>query len=116
MLGENLSVGGIDEGIVCVGNVFALGAARLKLTEPRRPCWKISHRVGVDQASRRVAERGLTGWYFRVLETGSIPPDATLALLDRSSPGVMLTRLWAVEQAHRPAVDEVRALATPPRG
>jgi len=111
VLGENLSVGGIDETSVCVGDVFALGAARLQLTQPRRPCWKISHRLGVDQASRLVAEHGLTGWYFRVLDAGSIPPDGTLELLDRPSPGVTLKRLWAIEQAHRPAVDEVRILA-----
>jgi len=113
-LGENLSVGGIDESAVCVGDIFALGEVRLQLSQPRRPCWKISHRLGVDTASRVVAEHGLTGWYFRVLDAGMMPPDAILELLDRPAPDMPLTRLWAVELAHRPPVDEMRMLAAAP--
>jgi len=111
VLGENLSVSGLVEADVCIGDVFVLGDARLQVSQPRRPCWKISHRLGVDTASRLVADHGLTGWYFRVLQTGDIPPDGALELVERPSPGMTLARLWAVEQAHRPAVDEVRALA-----
>jgi len=111
VLGENLSVDGLVESDVCIGDIFALGEARLQVTQPRRPCWKISHRLGVDAASRLVAEHGLTGWYFRVLQCGEISPDASLELIERPSPGMTLTRLWLVEQAHRPEVEEVRVLA-----
>ena len=114
VLGENLSVDGIDETTVCVGDVFALGPVRLQVSQPRRPCWKISHRLGVDVASRVVAGHGLTGWYFRVLAEGDMPPDGRLELLERPAPDMTLARLWAAEQAHRPAIDEVRALAAAP--
>lgn len=114
VLGENLSVGGIDESSVCVGDVFALGAVRLQLSQPRRPCWKVSHRLGLDAASRVLAQHGLTGWYFRVLDAGTIPPGATLELLERPAPAIALTRLWAVELAHRPPAHEVRVLAAAP--
>jgi len=111
VLGENLSLAGLDESGVCIGDIFAFGDARLQVTQPRRPCWKISHRLGVDAASRLVADHGLTGWYFRVLQSGTIPPDGVLELLDRPAPGMTLARLWVVEQAHRPAVEEMRVLA-----
>ncbi len=114
VLGENLSVDGIDESMVCIGDVFVLGEVRLQVSQLRRPCWKISHRLGVDVASRVVADHGLTGWYFRVLDGGLLPADGTLELIDRPAPAMKLTRLWAVEQAHRPAVDEMRALAAAP--
>ncbi|QID19640.1 MOSC domain-containing protein [Nitrogeniibacter mangrovi] len=114
VLGENLSVAGIDEARVCIGDVFALGEVRLQVSQLRRPCWKISHRLGVDAASRLVADHGLNGWYFRVVDGGLIPPEGTLTLVDRPAPAMTLARLWAVEQAHRPAIDEVRALAATP--
>ncbi|KAA3653882.1 MAG: MOSC domain-containing protein [Proteobacteria bacterium] len=110
-LGENLSVAGVDEAGVCLGDVFALGACRLQITQPRRPCWKIDHRLGVSGASRRVADDGITGWYFRVLTEGEIAPDDTLQLVERPNPDISVARLWAVETAHRPAVDDVRALS-----
>lgn len=111
VLGENLSLSGLEEAGVCIGDIFALGGARLQVSQLRRPCWKISHRLGVDAASRLVAEHGLTGWYFRVLQCGEIPPDGSLELIERPSPGMTLARLWAVEQAHRPAIEEVNTLA-----
>ncbi|WP_230970177.1 MOSC domain-containing protein [Nitrogeniibacter aestuarii] len=111
VLGENLSVSGLVESDVCIGDVFALGDARLQVSQPRRPCWKISHRLGVDAASRLVADNGLTGWYFRVLHPGDIPPDGALELVERPSPGMTLARLWALEQSHRPSVEEVNTLA-----
>jgi MOSC domain-containing protein YiiM len=114
VLGENLSVAGLDERNTCIGDIFALGAARLQVSQPRRPCWKISHRLGVASASRTVADQGLTGWYFRVLAEGEIPPEGTLTLLERPAEGFDLARLWAAEQAHRPAADELRRLARAP--
>ncbi len=110
-LGENLSVAGIDETQVCLGDVFALGGCHLQITQSRRPCWKIDHRLGVSGASRRVADEGITGWYFRVLVEGLIEPNAHMLLLERPNPDITLARLWAVETAHRPDVDEVRALS-----
>ncbi|WP_246116215.1 MOSC domain-containing protein [Denitromonas halophila] len=110
-LGENLSVAGVDETQVCLGDVFALGDCRLQITQSRRPCWKIDHRLGVSGASRRVADEGITGWYFRVLDEGVIAPGDDMMLVERPNPDISLARLWAVETAHRPAVDEVRALS-----
>ena len=114
VLGENLSVEGIDEAMVCIGDIFTLGGVRLQISQPRRPCWKISHRLGVAPASRIVADAGLCGWYFRVLTPGQIAPDDALTLDDRPHPDAGLPRLWAVEQAHRPPLDDVRALAAIP--
>ncbi|MBT0959949.1 MOSC domain-containing protein [Denitromonas iodatirespirans] len=110
-LGENLSVAGVDEAMVCLGDVFALGECRLQITQPRRPCWKIDHRLGVGGASRHVADAGITGWYFRVLAEGLIAPETRMQLIERPNPEVSIARLWAVETAHRPAVDEVRRLS-----
>lgn len=110
-LGENLSVEGVDETRVCLGDVFALGACRLQITQPRRPCWKIDHRLGVSGASRRVADEGITGWYFRVLAEGLIVPDETMHLIERPNPDISIAHLWAVETAHRPDADAVRALS-----
>ena len=110
-LGENLSVAGVDESAVCVGDVFALGECRLQITQPRRPCWKIDHRLGVSGASRHVADTGITGWYLRVLAEAPIEPGAQMVLVERPNPEISIARLWAVETAHRPSVEEVRLLA-----
>jgi MOSC domain-containing protein YiiM len=103
-LGENISSATLDETQVRVGDIFQLGEARLQLCQPRSPCWKIDDRFGVDGMAAFIAERQLTGWYFRVLQPGTVAPDATLDLLE--------TR--ADDLSHRPAPAALRQLAATP--
>jgi MOSC domain-containing protein YiiM len=113
-IGENLAVPGWDEATVCAGDVFRLGDARIQVSQPRSPCWKIDHRYGVDGMARLIDEQGLTGWYFRVLEEGAVGPGCAFELLERPAPAVTLARLWSCYKAARPAADELETLATTP--
>lgn len=111
VLGENLSGLGLTEAVVCIGDVFAVGSARLQVSQPRQPCWKISHRLAHDPMSRVIADLGCTGWYFRVLQEGEIRAGDALELVERPAPGMSLARLWAIHTAHRPVAAEAAALA-----
>ncbi|MDP1610119.1 MAG: MOSC domain-containing protein [Sulfuritalea sp.] len=44
-LGENLSTRGVTEEDICIGDVFRLGGARIQVSQPRTPCWKIDRRT-----------------------------------------------------------------------
>ena len=114
VLGENLSGRGLLEDTVCIGDVFAIGRCRLQVSQPRQPCWKISHRLGHEPMSRLIADAGLTGWYFRVLEEGEITAGAGIECVERPAPGLTLARLWAARLAHRPDPAELRCLAAAP--
>ncbi len=113
-LGENVSTTGWTEENVCVGDVFRVGAARVQVTQPRSPCWKINHRYGLEDAMQFVAERGLTGWYCRVLEAGPIAAGDAFELLERNPEPVTLRHLWQVTRSHRPVAEELSRLAWTP--
>jgi MOSC domain-containing protein YiiM len=113
-IGENVSTTGWTEENVCVGDVFRIGAARVQVTQPRSPCWKINHRYGLDNALQFVAERGITGWYCRVLEAGRIAAGDAFELLERNADPVTLRHLWQVTRSHRPQVEELSRLAWTP--
>ena len=70
--GSNLSVSGITEDDVFIGDRFRLGSALIELNQPRQPCWKVDHRFGVKGMTARIVQTGRCGWYFRVLETGEV--------------------------------------------
>ena len=114
VLGENLSGRGLTEDAVCIGDVFAIGTCRLQVSQPRQPCWKISHRLGHEPMSRVIADAGLTGWYFRVLEAGEIAAGDGIECVERPAPGLTLARLWTARLAHRPDPAELRCLAAAP--
>jgi MOSC domain-containing protein YiiM len=107
-LGENLSTGEWDESTVCIGDVFRAGTALLQLNQPRSPCWKIDARFGVDGMTRFVAEHGIAGWYYRVLEAGSLQAGDMLVLEQRQRDAVSLRTYWDLHAAARPDLDAVR--------
>ncbi|BAU29248.1 MOSC domain-containing protein YiiM [Aneurinibacillus soli] len=83
--GENLTVNGLVETDVCIGDTFALGETIVQVSQPRQPCHKLAKRYGVPDMALWVQETGRTGFYFRVIQTGSIQAD----------PGLVLRRLSA---------------------
>jgi MOSC domain-containing protein YiiM len=84
--GENLTLLGISEQTACVADIYALGEARIQVTGPRYPCWKIARRWHVVDLTWRVATTGRTGWYCSVLQEGLLEPGMPLQLVERPYP------------------------------
>lgn len=106
-LGENLSTPALDESNVCIGDVFALGGARVQLNQPRRPCWKIDARFGLEGIAAFVEAQGLAGWYYRVLEPGRVQAGDEQRLLDRAHEALTLQQFNALARVHRPHVSDL---------
>jgi len=83
---ENLTISGMDEYAVCIGDIYQIGEVRLEVTKPRTPCWKIARRWGIPDLTKRVTQTNRTGWYCRVLQTGQIEPGLSIQRLERSNP------------------------------
>ena len=81
--GENLTVEGGSESTMRVGDIFRVGGARLQVTQPRVPCYKLALRmdVGMDFLKRFLAS-GRVGYYLRVLEEGEIGAGDTIEQID----------------------------------
>lgn len=108
-IGENLSTEGLTEAEACIGDIYQLGGARLQLSQPRRPCWKIDRRYDTDGIAQHIELAGCTGWYYRVLRPGSCSPQDSLQLLERPHPGWTVLRINDLEQAVRPPAEELEA-------
>ena len=52
--GENLSISGLTEVTVCIGDVWEVGEALLEVTYPRVPCYKLNGRSGLPTLLGRV--------------------------------------------------------------
>jgi MOSC domain-containing protein YiiM len=69
------SAGGLCKGTeeaVCIGDAFGMGEARVQVSQPRQPCWKLSRRWRIEDLAGQVQSTARTGWYFRVLVEGSV--------------------------------------------
>ena len=99
--GENLSVAGLVEADVCVGDVYRVGGARLRVTQPRSPCWKLARVHGEKAFALWVQQTGFCGWYFGVVERGYVEAGQTLKLVERPYPQWSVAEVHAVRY-HRP--------------
>ena len=85
-LGENLCATEMQENNVFIGDIYQLGSCRLQVSAPRIPCWKIDSKLRQPDLHRFIRQQGLSGWYFRVLQTGSIKLGDSITLLERPNP------------------------------
>ena len=80
-LGENLTVEGLLEHEVYVGDRLQFPDCVLRVTAPREPCSKFNAVMGSPQASRAMAIAGCCGSYLAVEQQGSIAAGQTATLV-----------------------------------
>ena len=85
MFGENLTVEGLTEDELEVGAIYALGEARIQISEPRQPCYKFGIRMGTQQALSDFLAYGHPGTYVKVLREGKVSINDSFQLEKRGS-------------------------------
>jgi MOSC domain-containing protein YiiM len=71
-LGENLTLEGLLESNVWIGDELHFPQCVLRVTEPRQPCGKFNAVMGYPQASRDMVTALCSGFYLAVEEPGAI--------------------------------------------
>ncbi len=84
--GENFTITGLPEATVCIGDVYAVGSARVQASQPRQPCVNLARKWDFQALPARMQEVGHTGYYLRVLQAGEVGAGDTLTLLERPYP------------------------------
>ena len=108
--GENLSTSEMNDTNVHIGDIYQLGSSVLQVSEPRRPCWKINRKFGQDKLSIFVEEKCITGWYFRVLQTGQVRIGDAMSLQLRQQDSTSIAEFTAIVTQHRPQLSELDRL------
>jgi len=88
--GENLTVSGLDENALRVGDRLHAGPdACFEVTSPRTPCFKLAWRIGQpDSVLREMVRTGYIGFYLRVLSPGWIQPGDPIVLQPASAEAI----------------------------
>ena len=71
-LGENLTLQGLLETDVWVDDELHFPNCRLRVTQPREPCFKFNASMGFNTASKRMAQSGFCGFYLAVDQAGTL--------------------------------------------
>ena len=72
MFGENLTVQGLDESVIRIGDIYRIGTALVQISQPREPCYKLGIRFQDQAILKRYIDHGYSGTYVRILEEGQV--------------------------------------------
>ena len=114
--GENLSLDGMTENDVCIGDVLQIGSARFTVSQGRQPCFKLNLRFELPDMAAQVQDSLRAGWYLRVLQEGTLQAGDSVTLLERPHPDYSVATLLALirDRETRPALlDPVLQLPLP---
>lgn len=104
--GQNLTVAGIDETAIHIGDWLRWGDVLLEVSQPRWPCYKLDMHSGMPLLMKRLIASGLSGWYLRVIEAGTAPASGAIEVVERDP--AQLTIREAFDARRNPKMDAER--------
>lgn len=84
MFGENLTVLGMDESLIRIGDIYKIGNALVQVSQPREPCYKLGVRFNDQNILRQYVDHAFPGTYVRILEEGKVRKEDEIILIEQS--------------------------------
>lgn len=80
-IGENFTIEGLQETEVFVGDRLQIGDLEFAVVKLREPCFKFNATLAYKGAVKAMLQSGFSGWYLRVLKTGTLAAGAQIKLI-----------------------------------
>jgi MOSC domain-containing protein YiiM len=103
--GENLTVEGLTEDSVHIGDEFRVGTARLVVTQPRMPCYKLGLRFNDPEMVKRFLASRRPGFYLGVVEEGELGAGDPIERVREDENRVAVTEMLRLIVAGGTAID-----------
>ena len=94
--GENLTLRGLLERDVYIGDRLRVGSAVLRVTQPRVPCYKLGIRLGSPDVVKRFQRSGRSGFYLAVVEQGLVAAGDAVLVLERAAHSLSVHEVWSL--------------------
>jgi MOSC domain-containing protein YiiM len=108
MFGENLTVEGLEEKSLHIGDRLRVGTAELIVTEPRMPCFKLGVRFGRMDIVKRFSDSRLSGFYFAVRREGEVAAGDAVEILEHDPRRVSVADIVRVHLQDKGDVETMR--------
>jgi MOSC domain-containing protein YiiM len=108
--GENITVEGLSEHTVHLGDLWRIGTCLLQITEPRGPCQTLTRRWMRPELLHEVQVTAAAGWYNAVREDGAVAPGDEARLVERVQTSWSVARVFHLLESRVVAREDVLAL------
>lgn len=86
--GENITIENLDESKIFIGAQYQLGTAKVEISQPRQPCFKLGIRFENPMIVKDFFQSKFPGIYIRILEEGSVNVGDNMTLISSPSDGI----------------------------
>ena len=107
--GENLTVEGLADDEVCIGDRYRIGEAQFEVTQPRVTCYRVGLRLDQPDMASLLVSHHRPGFYMRVLREGHIRPGDPIERIARGPSEVSVAEADALLYLPRRNEDRLRA-------
>lgn len=112
--GENLTVTGMPDAGIYIGDIWQIGSLITQVTQPRVPCFKLGMVMGDPGFVELFLNSGRAGFYLRVLEGGELEAGATVTRLEQGITGLSVAEaMQAIIKGPRQKDILLQALSIP---
>jgi ferredoxin-NADP reductase/MOSC domain-containing protein YiiM/ferredoxin len=94
--GENLTIDGLPDSDVWVGDRLRIGDALFEVSQPRVTCYRLGVRLKHPQAAALLVAHHRPGFYLRVLEEGTVAAGDDIQVVSRDSDGMSVADVSAL--------------------
>ena len=114
MFGENLTVSGLNESEIRIGDRFQIGNAVVQVTQPRQPCFKLGVRFGDQSVVSDFWTLPYPGIYVRVLSQGEVKMGDEMVLIESDQKSLSVSQIFSIFHHNRDNVELIqKAIAEP---
>jgi len=106
--GENFTTEGLLEMAVSIGDRYRIGSAKIRVTMPRLPCFKLAAKFQRDDMIARFVISGRCGFYFSVIEEGEVGAGDRFEFLGRAEPTLTVDEVNRLYTARSPDPELLR--------
>lgn len=112
MFGENLTIEGLNESKVSIGDIYKIGAALVQISQPREPCYKLGVRFNNQAILKQFIEHGHPGTYVKILEEGIVKKGDELVLVEPSANKLTIQQFYILLYAKNKPKDILKLFMT----
>ena len=112
--GENLTIEGLADDEVSIGDRYRIGSALFEVTQPRVTCWRLGIRTDEPRMPALVVSHGRPGFDFRVLEEGDVGAGDTIEKIGAGPEGMSVQEVSSLLYLPRHPLGELRRAVSIP--
>tara|TARA_B110000208_G_scaffold111730_1_gene137801 strand:+ start:291 stop:956 length:666 start_codon:yes stop_codon:yes gene_type:complete len=94
VFGENLTISGLSEAAMHIGDQLSIGSCLLEVSQPRVPCFKLGIALNSNIMPKLFTQHFETGVYLRVLEEGAIEAGNEVSVIKRDPAQISVKTLF----------------------